>query len=96
MRLTLPYFGFYYRWAREIFLGFFSSCNHGLCRGFRAGVVADAGAHNILAVNYPTAGTVRVADRDTIIKRNKEGIGVSVKKAYAIGHVGVTRIRMNR
>jgi hypothetical protein len=59
-------------------------------------VVADAGAHNIMAINHPTAGTVRVADRDTIVEGNKEGVGVSVKKAHAIGHVGMTTIRMTR
>lgn len=95
-RLTLPYFGFCYRLAHEIFLGFFSFRDPGLCRGFQEGAVADGGAHNILAVNHPTAGTVRVADRDTIVERNKESVGVSVKKVYAINHVGMTTIRMRR
>jgi hypothetical protein len=76
----------------EIFLGLFSFRDH----GFRAGVVADAGARNILAINHPSTGTIRVANRDAIVERHKEGVGVSVKKAHAFGHVGMTTIRMRR
>jgi hypothetical protein len=80
----LIYFGLWCRFKlpHEFFLGLFSFCDHGLCRGFRAGVVADAGARNlsILAVGHRFAGTVRVADRDAIVERYKESIGVSVKK----------------
>jgi len=96
MRLTLPYFGFCYLLPHEIFLGLFGFRDHGLCIGFRAGVVAVTGARNILTINHPTAGTIRVADRDAIVERHKEGVGVSVKKARAFSHVGMTTIRMRR
>jgi len=92
-RLTdnpLLYFGLRYRFKlpHEIFLGLFSFCDHGLCHGFRAGVVADAGARHIFAINHPSAGsTIRVADRDAIVERHEESIGVSVKEACAIGHM---------
>lgn len=35
--------------------------------------------HN-LAINRFSVGTIRVADRDTIIKRIQGGVGVSVKR----------------
>lgn len=54
--------------------------NRGLCRGFQAGVVAYAGTLNILAIYYPSMGSIRVADRDAIVERNEERVGVSVKK----------------
>jgi hypothetical protein len=102
-RLTdnpLLYFGLWYRFQlpHQIFLGLFNFRvrDHGLCRGFRAGVVADAGARNILAINQPSVDTMRVADRDAIVERHKESIGVSVNKAHAIGHVGMTTVRMTR
>jgi hypothetical protein len=100
-RLTdnpLLFVGLWYRFKlpHEIFLGLFSFHDTGLCRGSRAGVVADAGGHNIFAINHPSAGTIRVADRDAIVERHKESIGVSVKKAYAIGHMGMTAIRVRR
>jgi hypothetical protein len=98
-RLTynpLLYVDFWYRFklTHEIFLGHFSFRNHGLCRGYRAGVVADAGARNIFAINHPSVSTKRVADRDAVVERHKESIGVPVKKAYAIGHMGMTTLRM--
>ena len=85
-----------FKLPHEILLGLFSFCDHGLCRGFRAGVIADAGARNILAINLPSVVTIRVADRDAIVERHKESIGVSVKKAYAIGHMDIITIRMRR
>jgi hypothetical protein len=39
-----------------------------------------------LTINYSLAGTIRVADRDAIVERHKESIGVSVKKAHAFSH----------
>jgi len=88
-RLTdnpLLYFGLWYRFKLpdEIFRGLFRFCNHSLSRGFQVGVVADAGAarcRNILGINHPSAGTIRVADRDAIVERHEESIGVSVKNA---------------
>src|SRR6267154_6476468 len=97
-RLTdnpLLHFGLWYRFKlpHEILTGLFSFRDHGVCRGFRAGVVADAGpgARNILAIiNHPSAGTIRVADRDAIVERHKESVGVSVKTAYAIGDMSMS------
>jgi hypothetical protein len=90
MRLTLPHFSFCYWLASEIFPGFFCFRDRSLCREFQAGVVADAGARDILAINHPTAGIISIADRDAIVERHKESVGVSVKKVNAFGHVGMT------
>ena len=86
-RLTdnpLLYIGLWYRFKlpHEFFLGLFSFREHGLRRGFWAGVVADAGARDlsILVIDHRSAGAVRVANRDAIVERDKESIGVSVKK----------------
>ena len=94
----LLYFGLGYRFKlpHEIFLGLFNFRDHGLCRRYRAGVVADARARNVLATNHSSVDTIRVADRDSIVERHKESIGVSVKRAYVIGHTGMTTIRMTR
>ena len=98
-RLTdnpLLYFGLWYwfKLPHEIFLGLFNFRDYGLCRGFWARVVADAGVRKIFAINHPSVDTIRVADRDAVVERYKEGIGVSVKRAYVIGHMGMTTIRM--
>lgn len=47
-------------------------------------------------IGDPTASTIRVADRDAIVERHKEGVGVSVEKAHAFGHMGMTTIRTRR
>jgi len=46
-----------------------------------------------LAFNQASTDTIRVADRDAIVERHKESIGVSVEKADAVGHVGMTTTR---
>lgn len=96
MRLTLPYFGFCYWLTHEIFLGSFGFRDHGPSHGFRAEVAADVGVRHILAINHATTDAIRIADRDAIIERHKKGVGVSVKKAHAFGHVSMTTIRMRR
>jgi hypothetical protein len=80
--IPLLYVNLWYRFKlpHEIFLGLFSFRDYSLCHGFRAGVVADAGALNILTNHHPSTGTIRVADRDAIVERHKERVGVSVKK----------------
>ena len=67
------------RQAHEIFLRASSFRGHGLCC-FQAGVVARGGARHTLAIIYPSAGTIRIADRNAIVERYEERVGVSVKK----------------
>ena len=72
---------YWFKLPHEIFLWLISFRGHGLRRRFRARVIVYAGrwARNILEINHPFAGTIRVADRDAIVERHKESIGVSVK-----------------
>jgi hypothetical protein len=49
-----------------------------ICCGFRA--VGAAGESHHLAFDGPSTGTMRVANRDTIVERHKERVGIPVKR----------------
>ena len=79
-RLTvhpLLHFGLCCRFLRKIFLSLYSFQDYVVCCGFRAGGGGGNGHH--FAINNPAAGFIRVTDRDTIIERHEEGVGIPVK-----------------
>jgi hypothetical protein len=92
--LTLPNFGFSYRLSHKIFLGPSSFRDRDLCCDFWAGAVP--GARHRLKIDDPIAGTIRVVDRNAIVERHREGVGVSVKKEHAFVHAGMTMMGMRR
>lgn len=95
MRLTLPYFGFCYRLAHEIFLG-------ALVSAIMVSVV-DSELELLLMLGPATYWQSSTPPRAPYVSRiemrllrHKEGVKVSVKNAHAFGHVGMTTIRMRR
>ena len=51
--------------------------DYNICCAFRA---VAAGESHQLAFDGPTTGTIRVANRDTIVERHKERVGIPVKR----------------
>jgi hypothetical protein len=63
----------------EILLLTFQVDGVAVCCSIRTGS-ANTGGYRGLTIDSSPAGTIRVADRDTIIERYKEGVGVSIKR----------------
>jgi hypothetical protein len=79
-RLTvhpLLYLGLCNWLLHKIFLRLFSFQDDGVLCGFRAGASGDA--HD-LAIKDLSAGVTRFADRDAIVERYEEGVGIPVKR----------------
>jgi hypothetical protein len=62
-----------------------------VCCSIRTGT-ASTGECCGLTIDSSSVGTIRVADRDTIIERYKEGVGVSIKRrVQSVMHDGVIK-----
>ena len=79
-RLTvyhLLYFGLCNKFIQATFLGIFGFQDYGVRCGSWVGTAFKV--HHHLAIDYRSAGFILVADRDAIVERHQEGVGVPAK-----------------
>ena len=84
-RLTihpLLYFGLTYQFIRVIPIRLYRYHDYGVRCDFWAGSGSETRHH--LVIDDRTAGFIRIADRDSIIERHEEGVGIAVEKGRCV------------